>query len=133
MITNNLQQRLEIRHAAFNPDRFVLFQLDPNNERHRLEFSNACSFSQDTNPDNGALSLGSLGLRSRCALVPRPTSMCSGHGSRRTICADSSSRAGPSGPLLYAIQQAHEEDVAWEFIHGTLHQRPALWAAQLPA
>lgn len=110
-----------MQQAAFNA------QIAPiccNNKKQR---------STCTHPDEGALCLGSLGLCSGGALVSGSTVVRSGHGSRSTVRADSRSRSSLSRSLLDAIQEAHEEDVAGEFVHGTLHQRAALRAAQLPA
>lgn len=86
-----------------------------------------------THSDEGALCMGSLGLCSRGALVSGSTVVRSGHSSRSTVRADSRSRSSLSRSLLDAIQEAHQEDVAGEFVHSTLHQCAALRAAQLPA
>lgn len=87
-----------------------------------------------THADEGALGLGSLGLCSGGALVSgAAAAVRSGYSSGSTVRADSRSRSGLSRSLLDAVQEAHKEDVAGELVHGALHQRAALRAAQLAA
>lgn len=99
----------------------------------RDKLTNARSVGQLTYSHSSALCLSALGLPSGSALVPGPASMRPGHCSRRAVCADASNGGGHPRPLLDAVQKAHEEDVARELVHGALHQRPALRAAQLAA
>lgn len=129
-ITVNFRQRLK-NHSCnkmmFNPQIISLlfqFALTIRNKDPR-------SHSTCTHTDKGALCLGPLGLGSGGALVSGSSAVWPSHSSRGTVCADSCSRSGLSRSLLDAVQEAYEEDVAGEFVHGTLDQRPALWAAQL--
>lgn len=86
-----------------------------------------------TNPDDGALGLGSLRLRPRGSLLSAPAAVSP--GDRPGCPVRTCSRPGPSSarPLLNAIQQPDQEDVTGELIDGALHQSPALGTAQLPA
>lgn len=116
-----------MQQAAFNPQTISVllqFALTIRNKDPR-------SHIKCTHTDKGALRLSSRGLCSGGALVSGSSAVWSSHSSRSTVCADSGSRSGLSRSLLDTIQEAYKEDVAGEFIHGTLHQRPALWAAQL--
>lgn len=88
---------------------------------------------RNTDPDQVALGLGSLRLRSWHAGLPGGAAMRSGHRSRCAVGAGAWSRGGPPRPLLDAVQEAHQEDVAGQLVHGALHQRAALGAAQLAA